>query len=153
MTTHRLSFHASLLSSRPDLAPAQDIQRSGSAVIHRTGFHKKVKVWIELSHDMLCTYRSSSDEDHIRPLKTILCNVTLILFDTVAYNLPVSDVEELLPFDPKLPKVIVLKFDGKKIAMSGYAEFDTIESAREWRNDIQGVFVTMNHEPARCCEG
>lgn len=68
----------------------------------------------------------------------------------MAYHLSVSDIEEMLPLDPKLPKVISLKFHGKKIPTSSYAEFDTIESAREWRKDIQGL--SFCDEPTRCAK-
>lgn len=78
LTTHRLTFHASLLSSRPDLSPKQQIIKAGPALIHRPGWHKKVKVWLELSHDMVSSYASSRDEDHIQPMRTVLCKLPVI---------------------------------------------------------------------------
>ena len=73
LTTHRLTFHASLLSSRPDLSPNQQVIKAGPVTIHRKGWHKKLKVWMELGHDSLTSYASSSDEDRIRPIHTVLC--------------------------------------------------------------------------------
>jgi sterol 3beta-glucosyltransferase len=74
LTTHRLAFHASLLATRPDLSPRQQVIKAGPAVIHRNSrWKKKRRVWMEISFDMLSTYSSSRDEDHIRPLRTVLC--------------------------------------------------------------------------------
>ncbi|KAF7979674.1 hypothetical protein HWV62_41671 [Athelia sp. TMB] len=73
LTTHRIAFHASLLSTRPDLTPQQQIVKAGPAIIHtQTRWHKKRRVWMEIAHDMMSTYASSRDEDHIRPLRTVL---------------------------------------------------------------------------------
>ena len=37
LTTHRITFHASLLSTQPDALPEVQIIKSGPVVIHRTG--------------------------------------------------------------------------------------------------------------------
>ena len=74
LTTHRLAFHATLLATRPDLSPRQQIIKAGTAIIHGKGWrYKKRRVWLELSHDTMSTYASSSDEDRIRPIRTVLC--------------------------------------------------------------------------------
>ena len=72
LTTHRLSFHASLLSTRPDLLPERQIIRQGPVTIHREGLRRKRRVWLELSHDMLTSFPSSKAEDRVRPLQSIL---------------------------------------------------------------------------------
>lgn len=77
LTTHRLAFHASLLSSRPDLYPNQQVIKAGPVLIHRQGWRKKLKVWLEISHDMISTYASSRDEDRIKPIGTILCKLSV----------------------------------------------------------------------------
>ena len=83
VTTHRLTFHASLLSSQPGYN--QKVVKSGTALIHRRGLHRKRRVWLQLDHDMISSYRSSRDEDKIKPLRSILClyliygNVVLLL--------------------------------------------------------------------------
>ena len=73
LTTHRLTFHASLLSSRPDLSPDQQVIKAGPATIHRKGWRRSSKIWLELSHDVLSSYASSHDDDHIRPMRSVLC--------------------------------------------------------------------------------
>lgn len=73
LTTHRLTFHASLLATRPDLASTQGVIKSGPAVFHRKGWRSKRRVWLELSHDMFCAYASSKVHDRTRPICTLLC--------------------------------------------------------------------------------
>ena len=79
LTTHRLAFHATLLATRPDLSPHQQIIKAGTAIIHGNGWrHKKHRVWLELSYDTMSAYASSSDEDRIRPMWTVLCRCSLL---------------------------------------------------------------------------
>ena len=59
LTTYCLAFHASLLSSRPDLSPDQQVIKAGPAMIHRKGWDKKLKVWLESPHDMLSSATTS----------------------------------------------------------------------------------------------
>lgn len=92
LTTHRLTFHASLLpnsepstESSSNLAfsrahPGLDNQlvKAGYGVVHepRSGFlhpQRRRRVWIELSHDMITTYPDSTDEGRIRPIRSLLC--------------------------------------------------------------------------------
>ena len=75
LTTHRLTFHASLLSTRPDLLPEKQIIKQGPVTMHRTGFHgydRKRRVWLELSHDMLTSFPSGNEEDRIKPIRSML---------------------------------------------------------------------------------
>lgn len=72
LTSHRMTFHASLLSTRPDLAPHAQIIKSGPLIIHRPGFHRKKRRWIELSHDMLSEYKNATDEARARPIRSVL---------------------------------------------------------------------------------
>jgi sterol 3beta-glucosyltransferase len=71
VTTHRLTFHASLLSSQPDYN--QKVVKAGPALVHRKGLRRKKKVWLQLDHDMISSYRSSRDEDKIKPVRSVLC--------------------------------------------------------------------------------
>lgn len=50
----------------------------------------------------------------------------------------VSSVLEVFPEDPKQPRMIRTGLDGKAGITNGHLELDTIESAREWRREIQG---------------
>ena len=77
LTTHRLTFHASLLSTRPDLLPDQQIIKKGPVTIHRAGLRRKRRVWLELSHDMVTTFPSGKEEDRIKPIRSLLCKFTL----------------------------------------------------------------------------
>lgn len=43
--------------------------------------------------------------------------------------------------DPAHPRIIVLKFANEMHLSGGHAEFDTEESAREWRKEISGMFI------------
>lgn len=70
LTTHRFTFHASLLSSQP--GDSQKVIKSGSALIHRKGWRRKRKVWLQLDNDMISSFPSSRDEDKIKPLRSIL---------------------------------------------------------------------------------
>lgn len=72
LTTHRLTFHASLLSSSPDNLSSQII-KAGPVLIHRKGWRRKRRLWLELSHDMLSSFPSSREEDRIKPIRSILC--------------------------------------------------------------------------------
>lgn len=71
VTTHRFTFHASLLSSQQDYD--QKVIKSGSVLIHRKGLHRKKRVWMQLDNDMISTFPSSRDEDRIKPYRSILC--------------------------------------------------------------------------------
>jgi hypothetical protein len=71
VTTHRFTFHASLLSSQP--GDSQRIIKSGTALVHKKGLRRKRKVWLQLDNEMISSYPSSRDEDKIKPLRSILC--------------------------------------------------------------------------------
>src|SRR5712672_860854 len=71
LTSHRFTFHASLISSQP--GQSQNVVRSGSALVHRKGWRRKSRVWLQLDHDMISSFPSSRDEDKIKPLRSILC--------------------------------------------------------------------------------
>jgi sterol 3beta-glucosyltransferase len=71
LTTHRFTFHASLLTSQP--GDSQKVVRSGSAMVHRKGWRRKRKVWLQMDHDMISSFPSSRDEDKIKPLRSMLC--------------------------------------------------------------------------------
>lgn len=132
LTTHRLAFHASLLATRPDLSPRQQVIRAGPAVIrHNSRWRRKRRrVWLEISHDMLSSYSSSRDEDHIQPIRTVLY----------------SNVKEVLRANPKRPRIVEVIFDASTTpSMNGVAEFDTVESACEWRKELQGALYLYRH--------
>ncbi|KAI0051096.1 glycosyltransferase family 1 protein [Auriscalpium vulgare] len=138
LTTHRLSFHASLLASTPDIA--QQVLRSGPVLIHRKGWHRKRRVWLELTHDMISTYRSSSQNDKIKPLRTIL----------------LSSVDEVKPVEAKHPRHLHLVLGGIPGTTEAVTEFDTEESARAWRRELNGAIymyrrnrrAVFNNDPA-----
>jgi sterol 3beta-glucosyltransferase len=71
LTTHRITFHASLPSSQPN--QKERILKSGPVIIHFKGLRPKKRVWLQLTREMISTYPSSRDEHKIKPLKSILC--------------------------------------------------------------------------------
>ncbi|KAF7299097.1 Glycosyltransferase family 1 protein [Mycena indigotica] len=130
LTTHRLCFHASLMAANPN--PQTTILRAGPAVIHRPGLRFSRRLWMELSPDMLCSYASSKDKDRLKPVRTLL----------------LSAIHGIVPFDPKRPKCIQLIFDEQfeREHVSGFAEFDTEESAVDWRKELSGALFLYRHQ-------
>ncbi|GJJ15974.1 hypothetical protein Clacol_010253 [Clathrus columnatus] len=101
LTTHRITFHASLLNTRPDLASSKQILHSGYVDVHR--------VWMELMSDMITTYRSSAEEERVRPLCTLLR--MHFTSDCMAFTLIVhlvSAVRKVYPLDPSHPLQVKL---------------------------------------------
>ncbi|KAJ7044079.1 glycosyltransferase family 1 protein [Mycena alexandri] len=136
LTTHRLAFHASLMAARPDAQ--QGVIRAGTVLIHRKGWRSKRRLWLELSHDMMCTYASSSSSDKIRPIKTVL----------------LSAIKKIVPMDPKQPKYVRLVFEKlEKEDISGIAEFDTEESARGWRKELSAAVFLYRHRRRQALDG
>ncbi|KAI9509221.1 glycosyltransferase family 1 protein [Russula earlei] len=121
LTTHRFTFHASLLSSEP--GHSEKIVKSGSALIHRRGWRRKRRVWLQLDHDMISSFPSSRDEDRIKPLRSIL----------------LSSIKEIKPVDWKRPRRIGVVFESRHGITEVSVEFDTIEAARDWRNELRSV--------------
>ncbi|TDL23150.1 UDP-Glycosyltransferase/glycogen phosphorylase [Rickenella mellea] len=132
LTTHRIAFHASLLSTRPDLLPEQQIIKKGPITLHRSGLHRKRKLWMELSHDMICSFASSKEEDRIKPLRSIL----------------LSSLAGVEPEDPQNPRIVRLKFKTSVGHKNMYATVDNEEAARDWRREIQGALFLYRHRRA-----
>ncbi|KAJ7175819.1 glycosyltransferase family 1 protein [Mycena filopes] len=136
LTTHRLAFHASLMAARPDAQ--QGVIKAGSVLIHRKGWRSKRRLWMELSHDMMCTYSSSSQSDKIRPIKTVL----------------LSAIKKVVPVDPKRPTYVRLVFEKLgKDDHSGIAEFDTEESAQAWRKEFSAAIFLYRHRRRQALDG
>ncbi|KAF8073827.1 glycosyltransferase family 1 protein, partial [Lyophyllum atratum] len=129
VTTHRLAFHASLFESQLGSPASKRIIKAGPAVLHRKGWRTKRRVWLELSHDMLCAYASSSDEGRIRPLYTIL-----FIF-----------INKLIPFDPQQARYIHMELGVGSHKPADDLEFDTEESSRDWRREIEGALFLHRH--------
>lgn len=51
--------------------------------------------------------------------------------------------------DPKHPRIVQIEFQNTP-AMSGYAEFDTEESAHDWRRELAGITLPLTYFD---CEG
>lgn len=54
----------------------------------------------------------------------------------------VSSVKEILPADHKHPRHIEAVFEHD---LDGYAEFDTVESAQQWRKELTGLQTYIEH--------
>ncbi|KAH8104667.1 glycosyltransferase family 1 protein [Cristinia sonorae] len=122
ITTHRVAFHASLLD---EASRGNRVILAGPAVVHRRGLHRKRRVWMELSRDFICTFPSAQETDRMRPLRSIV----------------LSTILQVKPEDPENPRICQAIFDGSESGGNPevYAEFDTVESAREWRREIQAA--------------
>ncbi|KAJ7794128.1 glycosyltransferase family 1 protein [Mycena olivaceomarginata] len=128
LTSHRLAFHASLMAAQRDTK--KGVLRSGPVVMHRKGWRSKKRLWLELSHDMLCTYPSSSDNDKSAPSALCYCPLSI----------------KVAAFDPKHPKWLRIIF--KKLGddkYSGFAEFDTEEATRDWRKELTAAVFLYRH--------
>jgi hypothetical protein len=51
----------------------------------------------------------------------------------------VAFVKDVVPLDPQRPRIIKLAVESSVKLATEYAEFDTEESAREWRKEIIGT--------------
>ncbi|KIP10183.1 glycosyltransferase family 1 protein [Phlebiopsis gigantea 11061_1 CR5-6] len=122
LTSHRITFHASVPSSDPS-NDAREVIRVGPAWVHRKGLHRKRRIWLELSHDFVSAFPSAREEDRIRPIRSIM----------------MSSILDILPEDPKQPRTILSVLDGKSGLANSHLELDTIESAREWRREIKAA--------------
>ncbi|EKM51568.1 glycosyltransferase family 1 protein [Phanerochaete carnosa HHB-10118-sp] len=122
VTTHRIAFHASLPAFDPT-QPSEGVIRVGPALVHRKGWHRRRRIWLELSNDFICGFPSAREEDRIRPLRSLM----------------LSSIVEVLPEDPKEPRALRTRLDGKSEISASYLEFDTLESAREWRRELQAA--------------
>ncbi|KAJ3553296.1 hypothetical protein NM688_g3691 [Phlebia brevispora] len=123
VTTHRIAFHASMPTFDPNLSRSNDIIKAGPVLVHRKGLHRKKRVWLELSHDFVSSFPSAREEDHIRPWRSIMLNSIL----------------EVMKEDPAHPRLLVSRLDGKTGIKNCHLEFDNIESAREWRRELQAA--------------
>ncbi|KAG6903130.1 hypothetical protein C0995_004677 [Termitomyces sp. Mi166 len=132
VTTHRIAFHASLLESQPDMPLSQRTIKTGPAVLRRKGWHAKRRIWLELSHDMLCAYTSSSDEGRLRPLITILF----------------AFINKVQPIDPQRPRFVHIDLNFHSRDLVDAFEFDTEESAREWRRELTALDTSIAEEEA-----
>ncbi|KAJ1305985.1 hypothetical protein OPQ81_010700 [Rhizoctonia solani] len=147
LTTHRLTFHASLLPNTDGEAPAgsttshgshqrvdSQILKAGPGVIiqPRTGIlhpQKRRRVWIELSHDMISTYPDASDEGRVRPIRSIL----------------LSNLKDIDPYDPTQPTRLRLHLSALGLEVTADVDYDTEESAHEWRREISAALYMYRH--------
>ncbi|KAG8996247.1 hypothetical protein FRB95_001778 [Tulasnella sp. JGI-2019a] len=123
LTTHRITFHASLLQTRQEEHPDNPVIKSGRVIVHRDGLHRKKRVWLELTHDMISTFPDSTDEGRVRPLRTIL----------------LSAVKNVQPLDEAEPNSMRMCFDTAWGQKHGHVEFDNPESAASWRRELNGA--------------
>lgn len=140
LTTHRLTFHASLMSTRPDLLPDKQIIKAGPVTVHRPGLMPKRRLWVELSHDMFTVFPSAKAEDRIRPIRTMLRRLLCLACRShlTQHISPVSSIQRVLPEDPERLTVVRCEPIENLGLKPRYAEFDTVESARDWRREMQG---------------
>jgi hypothetical protein len=51
----------------------------------------------------------------------------------------VSSVKEVKPVDWEHPRIIGIAYEHSEGPVEASVEFDTIEAARDWRNEFRGV--------------
>ncbi|KAF8740502.1 Glycosyltransferase family 28 N-terminal domain, partial [Rhizoctonia solani] len=147
LTTHRLTFHASLLpgiDADPPTASTlshgsrrstdSQILKAGPGVViePRAGIlhlQKRRRVWIELSHDMITTYPDASDEGRVKPIRSIL----------------LSNVKDIDPYDPTQPTRVRMHMSVLGLDVSADVEYDTEESAHEWRREVSAALYMYRH--------
>jgi hypothetical protein len=92
---------------------------------------------------MISSFPSSRDEDKIKPLRSILCLYRQLCnchFST-DFSFVVSTIKEVKPVDWERPRIIGIVYESSQGTIEGNVEFDTIEAARDWRNEIRGVWI------------
>lgn len=50
-----------------------------------------------------------------------------------------STIKEVKPVDWERPRIIGIVYESSQGTIEGIVEFDTIEAARDWRNELRGV--------------
>lgn len=124
---------------------ANSVIKAGPAVIHRRGLHRKRRVWLELSHDFISTFPSSGEHDRIRPIKSILREfIPLSNQSKAQIDGTVSTIKGICPERPSQPRMVhfILHPTLSQDKREATIEFDTIESARSWRREFQGSFIS-----------
>ncbi|CAE6388704.1 unnamed protein product [Rhizoctonia solani] len=147
LTTHRLTFHASLLPGTHVDPPAgsafsHDSHRSSDSQVLKAGsgvvieprngilhLQKRRRVWIELTHDMITTYPDASDEGRVRPIRSIL----------------LSNVKDIDPYDPTQPTRVRMHMSVLGLDVTADVEYDTQESAHEWRREVSAALYMYRH--------
>ncbi|TFK27999.1 sterol 3-beta-glucosyltransferase [Coprinopsis marcescibilis] len=127
LTTHRLAFHASLPSELDTEHPLR-ILAEGAATYHRPGWYAKRRIWLELTSDTLCAYPSGKEVDRMRPLCTLL----------------LSSISEA-SLDEDDPRILRLFRHVVPSNRHHYLEFDTVESANHWKQELQGAMFLYCH--------
>ena len=77
----------------------------------------------------------------MRPLCTLLCE-TLSPYSSLRLINKLSSVafvQGVQPVDPKRPRILRLVLDPIARTANDYAEFDTEESAQDWRREVTGM--------------
>ncbi|KAG8688081.1 hypothetical protein FRC11_006092 [Ceratobasidium sp. 423] len=147
LTTHRLTFHASLLPNTDADVPTgstpphgsrhstdSSILKAGPGVMiePRTGIlhpQKRRRVWFELSHDMITAYPDASDEGRVRPIRSIL----------------LANVKDIDPYDPTQPTRVRIHMSTLGLEVTRDAEYDTEEAAHEWRRETSAALYMYRH--------
>jgi len=88
---------------------------------------------------MFCAYASSKEKDRTRPVCTLLREYLSTTDFHSLTTLTVTFVKDIVPLDLQKPRIIKLTVESSLKRVNEYAEFDTEESAREWRKEIIGT--------------
>lgn len=156
LTTHRITFHASLLPDDTPTPTGPELTTShqsadgriikagpGDVIEPRAGIlhpARKRRVWVELSHDMITTYPDASDEGRVKPIRSVLCELIVTFSEALLDKFTsVSHVNDVEPHDPTHPRRVRIQISILDQKFTVDAEYDTEESANEWRRETQGM--------------
>ncbi|WWC71508.1 uncharacterized protein I206_105466 [Kwoniella pini CBS 10737] len=129
LTTHRLLFHAIIPpeheSSSADSVDTRgpDVIHAGPVTIHRAGIQQARRVWMELTPEMVTTYPSATENDRVRPIRSILF----------------SAVRQCEPFDPQQPCDFFVTHETPSGLRRTHFTVDTEQSASQWRRAFDGA--------------
>ena len=81
----------------------------------------------------------------MRPLCTLLCEIlsSYSSFRIINKLSSVAFVQGVQPVDPKRPRILRLVLDPIARTANDYAEFDTEESAQDWRREVTGMWLFL----------
>lgn len=88
---------------------------------------------------MICVYTSSKDDAKTSPLFTLICAYIFVVAWIYRSYGAVAFINKLLPFDPQHPRLLRLHLGPESGGKVVHSEYDTEESAAEWRRELTGM--------------
>lgn len=79
--------------------------------------------------------------EHVPSVHSYVSSFPLSIFHSLT-PVTVAFVQDIVPLDPQKPRIIKLTVESSLKRVNEYAEFDTEESAREWRRETIGTYAS-----------